>query len=106
MSDQRPTRETMTPEACTGMDAEGEMMVWLVVLLVLLPSCAEIEPVAFNGPHGRRAYSMKCGGMGGCYKKAGELCSEGYGIVDRAFSVVGSGRMIVPQYRLAIECKS
>jgi len=88
------------------MDAEGEMMVWLVVFLVLLPSCTEIEAVAFKGPNGRPAYSMKCSEMRGCYKKAGELCPEGYSIVDRAFSVVGSGRMIVPQYRLAIECKS
>lgn len=85
-------------------------MIWLVALLILLPSCAEVIPVLFKGPNGGTAYSMKCSGMGrtldDCYKKAGELCPNGYRIVGQASSVVGNGGMIAPQHHLAIECKS
>ncbi len=87
-------------------------MVWLIPLLVLLSACASIEPVAFKGPAGKPAYSMQCSGMGrtleDCYQKAGELCPDGYTVVDRASSVVGlpvrGGMLIAPQHSLAIEC--
>jgi len=85
-------------------------MVWLAAFLVLLVSCAAVKPVEFKGPNGKTAYSMKCSGMGrtldDCYKKAGELCPDGYSILSQASSVIGSGDIVVPQYHLAIECKS
>lgn len=84
--------------------------VWFIPFLVFFSACASIEPVAFTGPNGNTVYSMRCNGMGrtldDCYKKAGELCPAGYRIVDREPSVVGSEGIVVPQYRLAIECKS
>ena len=84
-------------------------MRWFIPFLLFLSACASIVPVAFKGPNGNTLYSMRCSGMGRtldeCYKKAGELCPDGYRIVDRESSVVGSGGVVVPQYNLAIECK-
>lgn len=83
-------------------------------LMLLLMSCAEIQPKEFRGPNGKTAYSMKCSGMGrtldDCYKKAGELCLSGYTIIDRASGTVavptsGGGIIAAPQHHLAIECK-
>ena len=76
-------------------------------------ACSTIEPQQFVGPNSKTAYSMKCSGMGrtidACYKKSGEICPNGYNIVDRTSSVVGipmqGGTMIAPQNSLAIECK-
>lgn len=78
-----------------------------------LSGCASIDPVPFNGPNGKKAYSMRCSGMGrsleACYQKAGEICPSGYSIVDRSTGTVGvptsGGMMIAPQNTLAIECK-
>lgn len=84
-----------------------------VALCLLATSCAPIEPHAFNGPNGKLAYSMKCNGMGrtieDCYKKAGEICSKGYSIIDRSSQPVGvpvnHGTMIASNQTLAVECK-
>lgn len=45
-----------------------------------------------------------------CYKKAGEVCPNGYNIIDRASGTVavpvsGGGIIAAPEYNLAIECK-
>lgn len=86
----------------------------LLLSAILLASCASIEPQQFVGPNGRAAYSMRCSGMGrtldACYKKAGEICSSGYSIIDRASGTVavpvsGGGFIAAPQHNLAIECK-
>lgn len=89
------------------------MRLLTVVLLLLLASCASVQPREFRGPNGRPAYSMRCSGMGrtldDCYQKVGELCPGGYDIVDRASSIVAvpvsGGVMAAPQHNLAIECK-
>lgn len=90
------------------------MRISTLVALLLLTSCASIEPQKFNGPNGRTAYSMKCSGMGrtldACYQKAGEICPVGYDIVDRTSGTVGYGTgggkfMFAQQHNLAIECK-
>lgn len=89
-------------------------MKWFLSFLLLLSSCAPVEPIAFKGPKGNPAYSMRCSGMGRtlaqCYKKAGELCPAGYTIVDRASGVVGlpvrGGMMLTPHHSLAIECSA
>ncbi len=83
------------------------------LLIVLLTSCASIEPNQFVGPDGNTAYSMKCSGMGrtlvACYQKAGELCPSGYTIVHLTSGtvVVPSGDSVIaaPKHNLAIECK-
>ena len=83
------------------------------VLLVLLTSCASISPQEFVGPGGKTAYSMECSGLGrtldACYKKAGELCPQGYSIIDRASGTVAipvyDSVMAAPKHHIAIECK-
>lgn len=87
--------------------------VFLVVVPLLVTACAAIEPKQFVGPNGKAAYSMRCSGMGrtldACYQKAGEVCSSGYAIIDRASGTVGipmnGGTMMAMQHNLAIECK-
>jgi hypothetical protein len=89
-----------------------QVLVFISTIMMLI-SCATIEPKEFKGPNGNTAYSMRCSGMGraldDCYKKAGELCPTGYNIIDRASSIVAipvsGGVMATPQHNLAIECK-
>jgi len=85
----------------------------IILVAVSLASCAAIEPKQFIGPNGKTAYSMRCSGMGrtldACYQKAGEVCPNGYNIIDRASGTVAvpvnGSIMAAPQYNLAIECK-
>jgi hypothetical protein len=86
---------------------------WIVGCL-LLSGCASVEPVKFKGPNGKTAYSMKCSGWGrtleDCYQKSGEICPDGYTIVERSSSVSGipsrdGGTMIVSSQGMAIGCK-
>lgn len=78
-----------------------------------LAGCMSIDPVSFKGPSGKQAFSMKCSGMGrtldACYQKAGEVCPNGYSIVDRSSGTVGfmsqGTMMMAPQNGLVIECK-
>ncbi len=89
------------------------MKILYVAIPLLLSACAAIEPQQFVGPDGKTAYSMRCSGMGrtldACYKKAGEVCPNGYTIVDRASGMVAvpvnGGIIAAPQHNLAIECK-
>jgi hypothetical protein len=88
-----------------------------VITVLTLTSCA-IDPSRFVGPDGGRAYTMNCppisGGLSACYRKAGELCWNGYRIIDQSSQVagvmvmpVGTAFMGVPARRrsLTIECK-
>ena len=85
----------------------------IVLTALLLTSCASIKPQQFVGPNGGTAYSMRCSGMGrtldACYKKAGEVCPQGYTIIDRASGIVAvpirGSIMAAPQHNIAIECK-
>ncbi len=81
----------------------------LLIISMLFTSCASINPTTFVGPNGKSAYSMQCSGLGrtidDCYKKAGEVCPNGYTIVDHSSNLVGSGGMIATNEALAIECK-
>lgn len=85
----------------------------LLLVSFLLTSCMAVNPQPFKGPSGKAAYSMKCSGMGrtldDCYQKAGEVCPDGYHIIDRASGTaalpVNGGLMAAPQHHLAIECK-
>ena len=77
--------------------------------LVFLAGCMAVSPVKINGPSGKAAYSMKCSGMGrtleDCYLKAGEICPNGYVIVDRASGYAQIGSIGAMQHSLVIECK-
>ena len=85
----------------------------IILIAILLASCAAIEPKQFVGPNGKTAYSMRCSGLGrtldACYQKAGEVCPNGYTIVDRASGTVAvpvnGSVMATSQHNLAIECK-
>ena len=85
----------------------------IIFVALLLTSCAAIKPQQFVGPNGKTAYSMQCSGMGrtldACYKKAGEVCPNGYTIIDLTSGTVAvpvnGGLMAAPRYNLAIECK-
>lgn len=88
----------------------------LVVLLIAaaLTGCAQIEPKQFVGPNKGVAYTMECSGQGrtldACYKKAGEVCPDGYTLIEQRSETAGFmplGGMFVPLARqhLAIECK-
>lgn len=84
-------------------------IVFSVIPMLLVVSCASINPTPFVGPSGKSAYSMQCSGMrrtmDDCYKKAGEICPNGYAIVDHSSNIVGSGGLIVTNEALVIECK-
>jgi hypothetical protein len=76
--------------------------------------CAEVSPQPMSGPDGRQAYSMRCSGFGrtleACYAKAGEICPNGYEVVDRATGTVAvptatGSLMAAPQQSLVIQCK-
>ena len=84
----------------------------IATITLILSGCA-VEPKQFIGPNGKTAYSMRCSGMGRsldeCYQKAGEMCPNGYTIVDRSTGTVAvpvnGSIMAAPQNNLAIECK-
>jgi len=88
-------------------------LVALAFAVLLFAGCASIEPSRFIGPNGRAAYSMKCSGLGrtldACYQKAGELCPQGYRVVDRSSGLVvipvNGSIMAAPREHLAVECK-
>ena len=80
----------------------------------MLISCSkEVVPVLFKGPNGKDAYSMKCSGFGRtwdkCYQKAGQVCPNGYELIDKRSSTVmlptAYGLVAAPKQDMAIECK-
>ena len=87
---------------------------FLILVALILVSCASIKPVKFVGPNGSEAYTMKCSGLGRtlekCYVKAGQVCPSGYNVVNRSSSTVATtinGQLLAaPQHNLTIECKS
>lgn len=82
--------------------------------ILALAGCADVRPEGFTGPEGGQAYSMRCSGMGrdwdDCYRKAGELCPNGYDVIGQQSGAVGvptsgGGTLIAPRQSLAVECK-
>src|ERR1700752_5510689 len=56
---------------------------------LLLTACASTSPQQFVGPSGRPAYALRCGSnLAACYTRAGELCTNGYLVIDRATGTV------------------
>ena len=82
---------------------------------LVLSGCLEVIPKRFIGPNGKTAYNMRCSGMGRtmdkCYQKAGEICRNGYNIIDISSSSfttpnLSTGGVIVGNKKeMAIECK-
>ena len=81
---------------------------------LFISACAPVTPNSFNGPNGRQAYSMQCSGFGrtmdACLKKAGEMCPNGYSVIDRgsnsvAYASATGPFMMMPKESLAVECK-
>ena len=83
-------------------------LVSCAMFLFVLEGCVRTQE--FKGPNGRTAYSMSCGNrLGACYERAGEVCPNGYDILDRASGTVAApfrgGMVATQQHNLAIECK-
>ena len=88
--------------------------IFLLLATNALAACASIQPIQMRGPKGRVAYSMTCSGMGrtieACFAKAGEICPNGYDIVDRvsglsAVPAPNGGIIAGTQHSLIVECK-
>ena len=87
----------------------------LIVISLILTACAAPQQhQQFVGPNKKTAYSLQCSDMGlslgECYKKAGELCPEGYNIINSTTETVGvpmttGGTIITSTHQLAVECK-
>jgi len=100
-----------------GFLKRGRNMKILIPILVVsfLGGCGTIDAKMMAGPNGTPAYSMQCSGMGrtleACYEKAGELCSNGYLVLDKPSRTVGvtnpaTGQFILAeQQSLFVECK-
>jgi len=78
---------------------------------LLLTACASTSPQQFVGPSGRPAYALRCGSnLAACYTRAGELCPNGYLVIDRATGTVAipagnGGTLAEPRHSLAVECR-
>jgi len=60
----------------------------------------------FMGPSGGDAYLMQCFDGVGCYRRARELCSNGYTIFDSIDSAGGgAGFPVESGHYIALECK-
>lgn len=88
---------------------------FLIALGILaVAGCADVPATAVSGPTGETAYSMKCSGMGrtkeDCYRKAGEMCPNGYAIVDsssRMSGVILTQHAAIPTHQeyMLVTCK-
>jgi hypothetical protein len=79
-----------------------------IVGLALLAGCVSVKEV--KGPDGKTALAVKCGDATTCYKKAGELCPDGYDLVgNNNQSYVGGTNGSVyggTTTTLVVECKT
>lgn len=85
------------------------MKIAVFAVAALLTGCVQITHI--NGPDGRPAMVLRCGMQEDqCYKKAGELCPDGYdmvgGSVGMAIVPMRNGGMFGgSQHSLVISCK-
>ena len=63
--------------------------------LAILAGCVSVNEV--KGPDGKPAFAVGCGRATACYKKAGELCPDGYDFVDKNNSFT-SGHFALQQH--------
>jgi hypothetical protein len=65
---------------------------WLgpLALILLASSCNSAVARPVTTPSGRRGYAIDCrGNQNNCFEKAGEVCPQGYDIVDDARGTTG-----------------
>ena len=75
-----------------------------IVGLALLAGCVAVHEV--KGPDGKTALAVKCGDPTACYKKAGELCPDGYDFVDKNNANFVYGNYGGSETTLVVECKA
>ncbi len=75
-----------------------------VVSMLLLLGCATADEMVL--PDGTKGYKLNCDGamlsMGDCYKKAGDLCPQGYDLSDTTFYAQGG---YVLTHEVYVRCK-
>jgi hypothetical protein len=79
-----------------------------IVGLALLAGCVTVHEV--KGPDGKTALAVQCPDALACYKKAGELCPDGYNLVgNNSENHVGSSNYGTiyssTTTTLVVECK-
>lgn len=80
--------------------------------VIALAGCGA-KVTSIVAPSGKQGYSMTCGAkMERCLSKAGELCPNGYNIINQASGTVAApaygtygGSFAMPRHEMAIECK-
>lgn len=80
----------------------------IVLLVVALYGCAEIQPRQFIGPASGKAFAVGCNDMIDCYEKIGAACSSKYNIVaitsDNATFRHGTDIEFLFYHTIAVEC--
>lgn len=82
----------------------------LVIASVAVAGCVHVSEV--TGPDGKPALVLRCGTHDErCYEKAGDLCPNGYDILDQAsgFAIVPTANHSViggSHHTIMVECKS
>src|SRR5215471_2667630 len=81
----------------------------LASVLALLAGCVSVNEV--KGPDGKPALAVGCGRATACYKKAGELCPDGYEFVNSSTGTVivptaNGGSVGGPTTTILVECKT
>lgn len=80
-----------------------------VVLAMALVGCGATAK-KIVAPSGKTGYSLNCGNnIDNCYEKAGELCPNGYTMLNQTTGAVGvpfqGGMVMAPQHTMAVECR-
>ena len=99
------------PFSATHLPAMRLMLKHMKKLLILatltITGCTTTPPEKIVTPDGNEGYSIKCGaGPDNCYTIAGELCPDGYNVIDRSNNAsTASTGDTYPMYSMGIECK-
>lgn len=81
------------------------------LVAIAVAGCVPVHVTQVTGPDGRPALVLRCGVHDDrCYEKAGELCPNGYNILDQAsgFAVVPTANHSVvggSHHTMMVECK-
>ena len=86
-------------------------LAWIFVVVLLVGCGPKVTNIV--APSGKQGFSLSCGSkMDRCMEKAGELCPNGYNIVNQASGTVAvpvygsyGGVVAAPKHEMAIECR-